>query len=559
MLLELRVKNLLLIEEADLTLSPGLNVLTGETGAGKTILAHALDLLLGGRPRSGVVRPGASEALVEGIFELAPGIRSELPELVDEDDSELILARQVKANGRTRAIINGRTATVGDLRVAAESLLSFYGQHEHRRLTVGSAQLEILDSFCGDAQAARLARCAEVHAKVVDAERKLAELDGIEGGRERELDLLRYELDEIDASAPSVEQEAELVATQGRLANVEALRLAAARVVEALDGVEGEGACGALASGQAATDAVAGTDDQLDRLGERLAAAALEAGDIAAEARGYLEGLAGDPEELSVIEARLSEWDRLKRKHGGTLEAVLEYAEQARQRIELLEGSSEAISRIQGELAQAADERHKVSEELHRARKQAGQKLSQLVEGRLEALAMPGARFEIALTEREPGPTGSDDVDFMVAANPGVPAGPIREIASGGELSRVMLALLGLASDGSGATLVFDEIDAGIGGQTANAVADQLRGLAEGRQVICITHLPQVAALAAHHFSISKDSGPDGSETTVTALDGEDVVAELVRMLGAEPGDRAATEHARQLRNGASSPQAAAA
>ena len=553
------MRNLLLIEEAEISLSSGLNVLTGETGAGKTVLAHALDLLLGGRPRSGIIRPGASEAIVEGTFELPDALKGSMEELVDEDDQEIVLARQVKANGRTRALINGRTATVSDLRATAESLLAFYGQHEHRRLTVAAAQLEILDAFCGEPQAARLARCREAHRRATEAEARLAELRGLDGGRERELDLLRFELAEIEAASPSVEEEAELVATQARLANIEALRRAAADVLQAVAPDDGEGASALLASAQAAAEGVGGTDGELDRLGERLAAAALDAADIAADARSYLESLDGEPGELDLVEARLSEWDRLKRKHGGSIEAVLAYAAEARQRCELLDGSTEAIADLEKELEAAVSERKEIARELHRARAKAGAKLAGLVDSRLEGLAMPGARFEVALSEREPGPDGSDTAEFLVAANPGVPAGPIREIASGGELSRVMLALLGLANDGSSATLVFDEVDAGIGGQTANAVAEQLRGLSAGRQVICITHLPQVAALADRHFSIAKDVGGEGPLTTVSELKGDAVVGELVRMLGAEPGDRAATEHARRLRNAASSPQAAAA
>ncbi len=553
------MKNLLLIEEAEISPSPGLNVLTGETGAGKTVLAHALDLLLGGRPRSGIVRPGAQEAIVEGTFELPDALKGSLNELVDEDDQELVLARQVKANGRTRALINGRTATVSDLRGTAESLLSFYGQHEHRRLTVAAAQLEILDAFCGEPQAARLERCREAHRRAAEAEARLEELRGLDGGRERELDLLRFELSEIEAASPSIEEEAELVAAQARLANIEALRRAAADVLQAVAPDDGEGASSLLAAAQAAAEGVGGTDGDLDRLGERLAAAALDAADIAADARTYLEGLGGEPGELELVEARLSEWDRLKRKHGGSIEAVLAYAAEARQRCELLDGSTEAIAGLEEDLRAAVAERAEIAGELHRARAKAGAKLAGLVDTRLEALAMPGARFQVALSEREPGPDGSDTVEFLVAANPGVPAGPIREIASGGELSRVMLALLGLANDGSSATLVFDEVDAGIGGQTANAVAEQLRELSTGRQVICITHLPQVAALADGHFSIAKEVGGDGPLTTVSELKGDAVVGELVRMLGAEPGDRAATEHARRLRNAASSPQAAAA
>lgn len=559
MLAELRVRNLLLIEEAELELGPGLNVLTGETGAGKTVLAHALDLLLGGRPRSGIVRPGAREAYVEGVFELDGAAREAAGDLLGEGEEELVLARRVLAGGRTRALVNGRTTTVGELRDACERLLSFYGQHEHRKLTVSASQLEILDRFCGDGQQPRLDACAAAHARVLATQARLAELEELEGNRERELDILEYELAEIEAAAPDPGAEQELLATRGRLANLEELRTACATVLAALEPEDGDSVAGRLAVGEEALEAVGGASDELAELAGRLSAAALETSDVAAEVRAYADSLEGHPGELEAVESRLAGWDRLKRKHGGSIEAVMEYAAAARERREVLAGSSEAIADIRAELEEALAVREAAAKALRTARKKAGPKLSELVEERLEGLAMADATFEVRLAGREPGPTGADAADFFVAPNPGVPCGPLREIASGGELSRVMLALLGVASDGSGATLVFDEVDAGIGGKTANAVGDQLQALAAGRQVICITHLPQVASLASRHFSIEKVSRGGESRTAVRRLGEEEAISELVRMLGADAGDAAAVEHARRLRNGAVPPHASAA
>jgi DNA repair protein RecN (Recombination protein N) len=558
-LTELRVRNLLLIEEADLELGPGLNVLTGETGAGKTVLAHALDLLLGGRPRGGIVRPGASEAYVEGVFELDGASREVAGDLLGEGEEELVLARRVLAGGRTRALVNGRTTTVGELREACGRLLSFYGQHEHRKLTLASSQLGILDRFCGDGQQARLAACSSAHARVLEAQGKLAALEELEGSRERELDIIEYELAEIEAAAPEPEAEQEMLAARSRLANLDELRTACATVLAALEPEDGEGVTGRLAAGEEALGRVGEASGGLAELARRLSAAALEASDVAAEVRAFADSLEGDPGELEAVEVRLAEWDRLKRKHGGSIETVIEYAAAARERRDLLAGSSEALAGVRAELDQALAERESKAKALRTARKKAGPKLSELVEGRLDELAMAGASFEVRLEPRDPGPTGADSIDFYVAPNPGVPCGSLREIASGGELSRVMLALLGVASDGSGGTLVFDEVDAGIGGKTANAVGEQLQSLSAGRQVICITHLPQVASRASRHFSIEKATRHGQSRTEVRRLGEEEVVAELVRMLGADAGDAAAAEHARRLRNGAVPPQADAA
>lgn len=548
MLLELRVENLLLIERAELRLAPGLNVLTGETGAGKTVLAHALDLLLGGKARSGIVRPGAAEAYVEGVFELPDALRGELGERLPADAEEVVLARRVSAEGRTRAYVNGRSASASDLRELAEPLIAFYGQHEHRRLTLSSAQLDVLDGFCGPEQAARRARAADAWARVRGLEARLEALRERAGSRERELDLVAYELAEIEEVAPTVEEKRELEAERARLRHVEALRGAALAAVEAIAPEDGDGgASSLLARAGVELDGVAGVDETLDPLVERFRALAVEADDLAGELRRYAEGLEAEPGRLDAVETRLAAIERLERKHGGSVEAVLAHAEHCRSRRDELLGAGEALEEAEAALGEARAELRAVADELHAARAAAGPALAEAVRARLAELAMDGATFEVALHEREPGPTGADTVEFLIAANPGVPAGPLRDIASGGELSRVMLALMGVANEAGGATLVFDEVDAGIGGVTARAVGEQLRALGEGRQVICITHLPQVASMADRHFSIAKDTSVDPAVTTVTELAPDAVVGELVRMLGADADDLAARRHAQEL------------
>jgi DNA repair protein RecN (Recombination protein N) len=552
---ELRVENLLLIERAELCLAPGLNVLTGETGAGKTVLAHALDLLLGGKPRPGLVRPGAAEAYVEGVFALPEALRNLLGDRLAADAEDLVLARRVSAEGRTRAYLGGRSATAADLRDAGAPLLSFYGQHEHRKLTLASAQLEILDGFAGAEQAGRREGYAAAYARERALQDRLTALRERAGARDRELDLLEWELAEIERVAPSVEEEAALEAERARLRHVEALRGAVAAGAGALDGTEldgtggdGAGAALALAGAAQALEGVAGVDAELDALAARARALALEADDLAHELHRYAEGVEAPPGRLDEVEERLALLERLKRKHGGTVEAVLAYAETCRRRRDELAGAEEAIESAERELELARTELAALAAGLTAARTHAGREMAEAVRSRLQALAMEGAGFAAAVTPRDGfGPTGADDVEFLIAPNPGVPAGPLREIASGGELSRVMLALMGVAAEAGPATLVFDEVDAGIGGQTARAVGEQLRALAQGRQVICITHLPQIASLADRHFTIVKDTSGETARTTVTALSRSDVVGELVRMLGADRGDAAARRHAREL------------
>jgi DNA repair protein RecN (Recombination protein N) len=553
-LLELRIENLLLIERAELRPGAGLSAITGETGAGKTVLAHALDLLLGGKARSGIVRPGAREAYVEGVFALPPGLLdepdlAELRERIDGSLDEIVVARRVSAEGRTRAFVEGRSATAADLQALGGRLVAFFGQHEHRRLTLASAQLDLLDGFCGREQLDLRALLAAAYARVRELEHELVELHDRAGTRDRDLDLLAFEIEEIEALEPSEEERAALNGERERLRQMDGLLAAAGGGAEAIAPSSAEGGVAQLlAECEQLAGAVQGADPQLDRLAARLAELRIEAEDVGGELRRYAESLEAEPGRLQEVEERLEQYDRLERKHGGSVAAVLAHAEHCRAERERLEQAEVATERAEAELAGALGERDSLATQLGKARREAAPRLAERVREELAVLAMEDASFEVRLEPREEiGPSGAERADLMLAPNPGVPAAPIREAASGGELSRVMLALMTVAGTGESRTLVFDEVDAGVGGQTARAVGERLRALGEHRQVLCITHLPQIAALASGHFRIEKSAADDTSLTTVEALAGEGVVEELMRMLGAEASDGAARKHAKQL------------
>ncbi|HWM64076.1 MAG TPA: DNA repair protein RecN [Solirubrobacterales bacterium] len=556
MLRELRIENLLLIERAELRLGEGLNAITGETGAGKTVLAHSLDLLMGGKARPQIVRPGAGEAWVEGVFDLPEGLladpeMAEIAERLPEGAEEIALGRRVSASGRTSAFVAGRAASAADLKLLGGKLLAFYGQHEHRRLTIASAQMEILDGFAGPEHLELRDRYRAAHRERVRLAAELEALRERDGSRERDLDLYRYELAEIEEVAPDPAEEVELAVERERLRHAEGLREAATGALAGAAGADedGGGAAGALAQAEALLHGVDGVDADLDAIATRIGSLAVELGDVASELRGYLDLVEADPERQAAVEERLDSIERLKRKHGGSVESVLAHAERCRTEIARLEGAEERGAAAEEALAGADAARRKLGKRMSKGRAAAAGPLSERVAVELERLAMPGASLEVVL---EPHPDGfalggAETVELRLAPNPGLEPAPLRDAASGGELSRVMLALTGLGGGADAATLVFDEVDAGIGGQTARAVGERLRALGDGHQVLCITHLPQVASLAATHFRIEKDVGSATAAATVQHLDGEELVGEIRRMLGGESSDEGATRHAREL------------
>ena len=557
-LLELRVQNLLLIERAKLRLAPGLTAVTGETGTGKTVLAHALDLLLGGRPRAGIVRPGAAEAYVEGVFAPPPGLLDEdaladLRERLPEGEEEVVLGRRVSAEGRTRAFVQGRSASIEDLRELGGRLVSFYGQHEHRKLTVASAQLAVLDGFLGADHVALCGELAATHRRLASLRRELAGLQEREGARERDRDLLAHELEEIESLGPSIHERERLEAERDRLRGLDVLRSAALAGAEAIapEAADAIGVAALLAAAERESAPAAGIDPELAGLAERLTALRIEAEDVGADLRRYEARLEAEPGRLEEIEDRLERYERLERKHGSNVAAVLAHAERCRRELDRLEDTGTAIERVERDLAATAADESRLADRVTAARRRAAPSLAERVLAELRDLAMDDASFEVRLEPRgEVTASGAERVELLTAPNPGVPAAPLREIASGGELSRAMLALMTVANPVDGAqprTLVFDEVDAGVGGQTARAVGERLRRLARGRQVVCITHLPQIASLADHHFRIQKAAAGRLTTATVERLDDDQVVAELCRMLGAEASGAGARRHAEEL------------
>ena len=436
------------------------------------------------------------------------------------------------ADGRTRAFVQGRSASAADLQQLGGRLLAFFGQHEHRKLTVASAQLNLLDGFSGAEHLALRDRYAGEHRRAGALRRELEALRASVGAADRDRDLLSFEIDEIDELAPDPGEEERLLAERARLRSLDALRAAAGAGAEALapDQPDGPSATAALAEAERHADGVAGADQELDGLAARLRALRIEADDLGAELRRYADGLDAEPGRLDDVESRLGSYDRLKRKHGGTVAAVLAHAERCRTELARLESADVDLGRYEQELGAATAQERALAEQLTEARSKAAPRLARAVREELAQLAMADAQFEVSLVPRdELGVVGADRAEFVVAPNPGVPAGPLREIASGGELSRVMLALMSVAGTGGADTLVFDEVDAGVGGQTARAVGERLRRLASGRQVLCITHLPQIAALADAHFRIEKETSAASSQASVEPLEGQAVVAELCR------------------------------
>ncbi len=475
---------------------------------------------------------------------------AEIAERLPEGADEVVLGRRVSASGRTSAFLAGRAASASDLKLLGGRLLAFFGQHEHRKLTISSAQMEVLDGFAGAEHLKLREEYRGSHRECLRLAAELAELRERDGSRERDLDLLRFELAEIEEVGPDPAEEAELVAERERLRHAEGLREAAGSAREAAIGAEEDGgAAAALARAESLLQGVDGVDAALDALSARLGAVAIELGDLAAELHAYLDGLEADPGRLAAVEERLDALDRLQRKHGGSVDSVLAHAEHCRAEIARLESAEERGAEAEAALEEAEAARSKLAAKLGKARAKAAAPLEREAAEELERLAMPGARLEVVL-EPHPdgfGPNGAETVELRLAPNPGLEAAALRDAASGGELSRVMLALSSIGGAAGTGTLVFDEIDAGVGGVTARVVGERLRALGGSRQVLCITHLPQVASLAGTHFTLEKDVSGERATAGVRRLDGEGVVEEIRRMLGGDRSDDAATRHAREL------------
>jgi DNA repair protein RecN (Recombination protein N) len=520
----LRIANLVLIREAELELAPGLNAITGETGAGKTILTNAVGLLLGAKGDAALIGAAGDEAYVEAEFDGADDeALGALAELRPEGEDDVILARRIFADGRTRAYAWGRSAAREDVAAAAEALLAMSGQFEQRRLARPSYQRDVLDAFAGVDTAAATRAWRDLQA----ARKRHDDLTRDAAATQARLDELRLLASDTENREPGREEE--LRADRERLRHVTELAQAAATAAAALSPEEGDGASEYVAAAERAVAPVERLAPELAAAGDVLRQAELQLRETASDLKSFLASLEAEPGRLEQVEAELEELADLRRRHRAqTYAELLERGEKARRELEALADGHDPVQAAAAELERAESEVGTIHAELRAARRAAAEPFAAAVAAELRGIGLGDGEFQVVLSERDPGAAGADDVAFLIRPNPGLPFGPVAETASGGELSRVALAIAAVAG---GETMVFDEIDAGIGGTTAHAVAETLRRLAERAQVVTITHLPQIATVADRHFRVEKVPG-DPTHTRIEVLDDAERRDEVERMLG---------------------------
>jgi DNA repair protein RecN (Recombination protein N) len=567
MLEELRITSLGVIEESLLDLGPGFTAITGETGAGKTMVVTALGLLLGGRADSGAVRSGATAARVEGLLrvdERTPGLADRVDDAGGEvEDGRVLLARQLSAEGRSRAFAGGASVPVAALAAMAEPLVAVHGQSDQHRLLRPAAQRDALDSFAGTKALALRERYAEQHQALRDTERELADVVANARERAREADLLRFGLGEVEAVDPAPGEDASLAAEEQRLGYADSLRTAAAQAREALSSEDGTpDALGAVSSARKLLDGVREHDAEAAGLADRLAEVSYLLSDVAADVSSYVSTLESDPARLAAVSERRAALLALTRKYGETVDEVLAWAATSAERLTELDGTDEHVDELRSRRSSLREQLAGTAAALTKERTRAAARLGKVVTAELGSLAMPHASLTVSVRQDEDqeagleidgrrlrfGPTGVDDVELLLAANRGADPRPLGKGASGGELSRVMLAVeVALAATNPVPTFVFDEVDAGVGGRAAVEVGRRLALLARHAQVLVVTHLPQVAAFADRHVVVVKSQ--DGTVTTsgLTTLDDEGRVRELSRMLAGLEDSATALAHAEEL------------
>ncbi|HEV8124908.1 MAG TPA: DNA repair protein RecN [Gemmatimonadales bacterium] len=552
MIHELRVRDLATIADVSLEFGEGLNVLTGETGAGKSMLVDALALLVGERADTQLVRPGAGRTIVEGVFEVTrPALRREIEELgLDLEDNRLIVRREIQAAGRSRAWVNGSPTTAQVLSQLGELLVDLHGQHETQSLLRAPAQRDILDAF-GHAEAERRA-VAESHAALAELERSERDLAARRDEVRRRADYLRHVVEEIDKARLRSGEDESLQQEARRLSHASQLVEFARRLADSLDGEPGN-ALAALASAERALTGLEKIDPVTSGWREMLDSAYANLGELARTAGDYAAGVEDNPERLADIERRRDVLSRLTQKYGATLEAVLVTRNQSAGELELLDTADTDLRAIAARRDAAQAALKAAADQLTAKRQDASGRLARGVNRLLGNLGLPGGKLSVALTETEPGSTGQETVTFMVSLNAGMEPRPLARSASGGELSRLMLALkVVLAGHDTVSSLVFDEVDQGIGGETGAQVGDALSQVAAKHQVLVITHLPQIAARADRHLVVSKGTQGGMATSGVQVIHGEDRVNELARMLGDADGAEA-RKHAQAMLNSVSS------
>jgi len=558
MLLELHVRNFALIDRLDLQFGAGLNILSGETGAGKSIIIDALGLTLGERAGGDLVRTGAERATVEAVFDLSkapPEIRARLAEAglePGEDDGDLLMiSREIaaKSGGKSQCRVNGRLLPVSVLRALAEGLVDVHGQHEHQSLLAWERHIDLLDAWCGKDTLALRAQVSEQVGLLNSLKREREQLRTDARERARTLDLFLFQRDEIAEASLKPGEEDELATERARLANAEKLADAATDAYARLSGGErGLGATDALQAALAQIEHAVSMDSGLEPVAASLREAASYAEDATLSLRHYRDDVEFNPERLEEIEARLDLLRTLKRKYGDTVEDMIAYGDALGAKIDRLQNAEAREDELSAAIDKASGKAGQTAAKLTQARTRGGAEFAEGIKRELADLGMTQTKFEVFLEPQIVGSKGADRVEFLLSPNPGEPLRPLAKIASGGEMSRIMLGMKSiLAKMGAVPTMIFDEIDAGVGGRTAQTIADKLDALSGIAQILCITHLAQIASRADTHFLIEKHVADGRTTVSVSALDADGRVEEIARMLGGARRTEAVVQHAREM------------
>jgi DNA repair protein RecN (Recombination protein N) len=551
MLRHLHIRNFAIVEHLELEFAPGMSVLSGETGAGKSILLDALGLTLGDRADNSVVRHGTERADISATFDLRdiPAVHGWLKEHELDSEEECILRRTVNADSGSRAFINGQPVPLTSLRELGEQLVDIHGQHAHQSLLKRDLQRQLLDDYAGIISDVQTLGGHYRQWRTLHDE--LERLRQAQQDREARLELLRYQVDELTQLNFTTDELAELDAEHGRLANATRLVEGSQQIAALLQDNEENSAISLLERGLSQLQELQGYDARLTAASELLEGAIIQAKEGASELRHYVDNIEIDPQRLIEVEQRLGAIHDLSRKHridSGELPGLLLTLQEE---LSNLEASENRFGALEGEIASLRKVYEKSADTISTKRKEAALQLSQLVTANMQELGMGGGRFEIAIEQSdrsEPAAHGWDRIELMVTANPGQPLRPLAKVASGGELSRISLAIQVIAAGSGGIpTLIFDEVDVGVGGGTAEMVGRQLRRLGSERQVLCVTHQPQVAAQGHHHFQIRKNSSKGATRTEVLPLTGEERIAEVARMSGGVEITEQTLSHAREM------------
>lgn len=554
MLIQLLIRDFALIESVELMFGPQLNVLTGETGAGKSIIVDAVNLLVGMRASSDLVRNGAEKAQVEGLFDYSccPWVEEKLVSmgLPVSDDHTLLLTREISVEGRSVCRVNGRAVPLNMYRPFGEYLVDLHGQHEHQSLLRVSEHRELVDRYCGAQVLKQRQVVAELYKRLMELKKEQEQQQLSENEMERRLDYLRFALEEIDQINPVPGEEEQLREERERLRYGEKLAVFVQEAIEQLS--DGNGippAYDQVGEAAAKIREIARIDKSVEELASSIEDVLYRLEDIISKLRSYREQLNFDPDHARNIEERLFALRDLMRKYGASLKEVCAFREEAAAEMERLEGAAQQKEQLEAEYKETLKRYEEEAGKLSSMRREGVLSLTEAVAGELCTLGLENARLEVGFSRSaEPTAAGYDILEFLFSANPGEPLKPLSKIASGGEMSRVMLALkVVLAENDQIPTLIFDEIDAGIGGLTVQAVAERLYYAAQNKQVICVTHAPHIAGRAQTHFYISKTAAGGKTRIKVQQLQSDHRVAEIVRMLGGTADEEAILNHARQI------------